>query len=497
MTFQSRRSFSGSGRNSTKLPTGGTSRSCRSSAVDWGASVGSRGGSTKSRGRRTISSTSRSSSGAPGPWPWPPGAASGRALPEPAAAALLSSSTQALQDLRSATLAARMASFRRPMRRSARTRARHLAPARTKRSITCKRTEKVSLEFSSQCGVAMGLKLLGTATWLWLSTDSTRATSSRMWLSRRRACLLLRASCTFWMASSVSGSSPVARSLRSSFSRSCFSISRKSISKRSSRACRCSSPASSSSSSSSSSEPSVGRWLFEALRRRSSAASRWSLMKETRSFSGSFPAVWFSTKFVAWWSTRVVGTFTPSTVRSCTSAAKIGGRASTGPRFLFSCRLRTRSFTCSCTRCDAVAPSSECAFWSTSCLLRSGAAEPTTVTGTGSKSNCATWNCSSARAVLCRVGLKATVTFVAPSGGMTPANGVTLMSGCASSTAISYSNCRGILQFSGITLVLEVPMGTRPKSTIRGSAMSFAEGYAWTGTMRFSDMSPQNIFTVS
>mmetsp|Transcript_17730 Transcript_17730/g.53835 ORF Transcript_17730/g.53835 Transcript_17730/m.53835 type:complete len:369 (+) Transcript_17730:919-2025(+) len=243
MTFQSRRSFSGSGRNSTKLPTGGTSRSCRSSAVDWGASVGSRGGSTKSRGRRTISSTSRSSSGAPGPWPWPPGAASGRALPEPAAAALLSSSTQALQDLRSATLAARMASFRRPMRRSARTRARHLAPARTKRSITCKRTEKVSLEFSSQCGVAMGLKLLGTATWLWLSTDSTRATSSRMWLSRRRACLLLRASCTFWMASSVSGSSPVARSLRSSFSRSCFSISRKSISKRSSRACRCSSPA--------------------------------------------------------------------------------------------------------------------------------------------------------------------------------------------------------------------------------------------------------------
>mmetsp|Transcript_79004 Transcript_79004/g.218677 ORF Transcript_79004/g.218677 Transcript_79004/m.218677 type:complete len:254 (+) Transcript_79004:1000-1761(+) len=227
------------------------------------------------------------------------------APPTREAAARFSASTQALQLSRSTTLAAVMASRRRLARFSARVRIKHVDPARKNLSITCNRTEKVSFEFSSHCGLTAGLKVLGTAACPWLSTDSTRATSFRIKFSLMRACLCLRASSRFWISAGVNRSSPRAVSLLSSFSRSCFAISRKSISKRSSRACICSSSASSSPVSSS-----VARRIL------SCAASRWSLMKDTRSLSGNLPAVWFSTKLVACLSMREVGTFTPSIVRS-------------------------------------------------------------------------------------------------------------------------------------------------------------------------------------
>mmetsp|Transcript_72537 Transcript_72537/g.226170 ORF Transcript_72537/g.226170 Transcript_72537/m.226170 type:complete len:441 (-) Transcript_72537:182-1504(-) len=403
--------------------------------------------------------------------------------PAPEAAARFSASTHALQLWRSTTLAARIASRSRSARLRARVRARHLEPARTKRSITCNRTAKVSLAFSSHWGLAAGLKLVGTPACPWPSTDSTRAMSLWIKLSLTRECLCLRSVSASSISAVTRRSSPRAMSLLSSFSLSCFMISLKSISKRSSR------PRWPASSSSAPASP--------ARRLSSSAASRWSLTKETRSLRGNFPAVWLRTKFVACLSMREVGTLTPSIVRSCSPVGKTGGLASAGPRLLFSCNVRIRSALLSCWRCLSTADSSDRAFWSSSVLAMSGAEDPTMEMGTGSKSNWAMLSCSSARAVLCLVGRNVMVTLADPSGGITPASGETLKSGCPSITVISYSNGSGILHAKGTTFVREVPIATRPKSMILGTEMSFAAGYACSGTTILSPMSPQKILTVS
>mmetsp|Transcript_46791 Transcript_46791/g.100021 ORF Transcript_46791/g.100021 Transcript_46791/m.100021 type:complete len:237 (-) Transcript_46791:618-1328(-) len=231
----------------------------------------------------------------------------------------------------------------------------------------------------------------------------------------------------------------------------------------------------SSSSASDSTEPPCSLPV-SAFRRLLSAASRCSLMKEKRSFNGNFPAVWFKTKFVFCVLSFVVGTFTPSIKRSPGGSGKTGALTSRGPRPCFSLRRAAADVMESWICCAVSASSSAPAVLSTSSRMMSGLHEPTTVTVTGSKSNCAMLNWSSVREVLCLVGRKVTTTFVVPSGGITPASGAIWKSGWASSTVISNSNWIGTVHESGITFVRDVPTATRPKSRIRGNFMSFAEG---------------------
>mmetsp|Transcript_125953 Transcript_125953/g.352670 ORF Transcript_125953/g.352670 Transcript_125953/m.352670 type:complete len:211 (+) Transcript_125953:590-1222(+) len=209
-------------------------------------------------------------------------------------------------------------------------------------------------------------------------------------------------------------------------------------------------------------------------------------MKEKRSFSGNFPAVWFNTKVVACVSERVVGTLTPSIVRSMASEAICGGLTSKGPRLFRRFNFSTVAARRSCRSSAAWTSSSACAARTISSRRRSGAEEPTTETVTGSKSNCEMLNCNSARDVRWREGVKVTTISAVPSAGMTPSSGVTSKSGWLSRSAISYSNWMGILQERGMLLVFCVPIGTLPKSMIRGNLMSFADGYAWMGTTKFS-----------
>mmetsp|Transcript_91293 Transcript_91293/g.263438 ORF Transcript_91293/g.263438 Transcript_91293/m.263438 type:complete len:211 (-) Transcript_91293:479-1111(-) len=209
-------------------------------------------------------------------------------------------------------------------------------------------------------------------------------------------------------------------------------------------------------------------------------------MKLNKSFKGNFPAVWFKTKAVDCVSKRVVGTLTPSNVRSPSSDGRFGCFVSKGPRLFRFFNFSTVAVMRFCRSSAASTSSSACAARTISSRRRSGALEPTMDTVTGSKSNCEMLNWSSARAVQCREGTKVTTISAVPLAGMTPSNGATTKSGWLSSCAISYSNWMGILQESGMVFVFLVPMGTLPKSMTRGNLMSFAEGYAWMGTTKFS-----------
>mmetsp|Transcript_88614 Transcript_88614/g.228543 ORF Transcript_88614/g.228543 Transcript_88614/m.228543 type:complete len:284 (+) Transcript_88614:1469-2320(+) len=283
----------------------------------------------------------------------------------------------------------------------------------------------------------------------------------------------------------------MATALRSSFSLSYLSTSRYCMSKRSSSACL----SSSSSDASSSVLPCLRP--ASARRRRVSAASRCFLMNDTKSFNGSFPAVWFRTNRVECVSMPAVGIFTPSTTLSRTSTFCTGGRTSSGARTFLSCKRPTMAIMFSRVCMLAATSRSDWTPFKTSFLEMSGWHEPVTLTVTGSKSNCAMLNWSSVCAVPCLDGLKFRTICVEPSAGITPVSGEIVKSGCSSMTTISYSNWIGILQDSGMVLDLDVPMATRPKSTIRGNVMSLADGYAWMGTMRFSESSPQWILIVS
>mmetsp|Transcript_51597 Transcript_51597/g.136307 ORF Transcript_51597/g.136307 Transcript_51597/m.136307 type:complete len:275 (+) Transcript_51597:758-1582(+) len=274
---------------------------------------------------------------------------------------------------------------------------------------------------------------MGTATCAWLRTDSTRAMSFCMRPCKIFSCLIRRPFSTFSISASVRVSSPTATALRSSLSLSYFSTSRYCISKRSSSACL------SSSSPSSSVEP-PDALPASALRRRASAAARWSLMKGTKSFKGSFPAVWFRMNLVPCESSGAVGTFTPSTVFSVTTTGCTGCRTSRGARDLFSRSLVTVPCIASRVLRPSATASSDWTPCRTSSLATPGWHEPTTLTVTGSKSNCAMLNCSSVREVRCLDGLKVTTMLVEPSGGITPVSGEIVKSGCSSRTVISNSN---------------------------------------------------------
>mmetsp|Transcript_30994 Transcript_30994/g.101030 ORF Transcript_30994/g.101030 Transcript_30994/m.101030 type:complete len:259 (+) Transcript_30994:1411-2187(+) len=118
--------------------------------------------------------------------------------------------------------------------------------------------------------------------------------------------------------------------------------------------------------------------------------------------------------------------------------------------------------------------------------VSAGMADPTTLHTSGSALNCETITCSFKLEVESLVGLKLMVTSTSPFAGMTPEAGSTANSGFCSSGRMANSNSMGTLQRS-VTTLLDVSIsGHWPRSTRFGKNTSFATGYAWIGTSRFS-----------